>query len=136
MKNFFHPIITQQPTNQPTMTIAMYFYKGTAVMPNDYNLPMEDAMALGKEQVANGLRMSGLSLEEQTKDYFKQLDTVEQLYYEHCNPSTEEGFKKVCKIIGMPPDQVYALWCINICSLLVMKKLTNDDMNGVIAVAF
>lgn len=93
-------------------------------------------MALGKEQIANGLRMSGLGLEEQAKDYLEQLNIIEEQLYKYCNPSSESGYKKVAKIVGMSPDEMYAMWCVNICSLLIMKKIPNDEMNGIVTMDF
>ena len=91
-------------------------------------------MLLGKEQIVEGMRMSNLSIEEQSKDYFQQLDILEQTIFKHSKGglTTKKTLGKVAKELGQSIETLYAMWCVNICSLLVMKKLENDDMNGTI----
>ena len=108
---------------------TLYFYKGTT-MPM-MKLEEKDAFKLAKEQLALGLRMCNMSLKDQAKDYFKQLDTIESLMYQHCNPTTPKKFKKVCQLLGQSEDAVYILWCLNICCLLILKRMSDDNMNGI-----
>ena len=93
-------------------------------------------MLLGKEQIAAGMRLSNLSIEEQSKDYFQQLDIVEQAIFKHSKGgvSSKKTAGKVAKELDQSIETLYAIWCVNICSLLIMKKLENDDMNGTITV--
>ena len=112
---------------------TLYFYKGTPFV-YECMLPYDAAMTLGKEQIAGGLRLSNLSLEEQAKDYFQQLDIIESCLFKHSKEGmmTNKCKAKVAKELNMSINKLYGLWCVNICSLLIMKKLVNDDMNGVI----
>ena len=111
---------------------TLYFYKGTAFPNTNYHLPCDKAMLLGKEQIVAGMRMSNLSIEEQSKDYFQQLDMMEQAIFKNCKDGfvTKKTLGKVAKELGQSIDTLYAMWCVNICSLLIMKKLENDNMNG------
>ena len=115
---------------------TLYFYKGTAFPNTNYHLPCDKAMLLGKEQIVEGMRMSNLSIEEQSKDYFQQLDILERTIFKHSKGglTTKKTLGKVAKELGQSIETLYAMWCVNICSLLVMKKLENDDMNGTITV--
>ena len=112
-------------------TNTLYFYKGT---PFAYEcmLSQDNAMKLGKKQIALGLRLSGISLEQQAADYLKQLDTIEACLFKHSKDGmmTNKCKVKVSKELGMSIDKLYDMWCVNICSLLIMNKLKNDDMNG------
>jgi hypothetical protein len=92
----------------------------------------------GKEQIALGLRLSKLSLEEQAKIYLGQLDMIELYIHKHSlshgGNITKKVLVKVAKEMNMSIDKLYGLWCLNICSLLIMKKLENDDMNGTMVI--
>jgi len=117
---------------------TLYYYKGT---PFDYEesfLPYEEGMKLGKEQIALGLRLSKLSLEEQAKIYLEQLNMIEDSIVKHSLPNggniTKKVLVKVAKEMNMSVDKLYGLWCVNICSLLIMKKLKNDNMNGTMVI--
>ena len=107
----------------------LYFYKGTCWAP--LHIPLSGCMQAGKEQIELGLRISGMSLDEQAKLYFEQLDQIENCLCKHApfhmDRKTE---RRVSKALNMSTDKIYMTWCINICSLLIMKKLQNDDMNG------
>tara|TARA_R110002020_G_scaffold109601_1_gene253553 strand:- start:167 stop:481 length:315 start_codon:yes stop_codon:yes gene_type:complete len=91
-----------------------------------------DAMKLAKEQLELGIRMSGMSLMEQKKDYLEQLEKIEDVMNKYCNGvEAKKGMKKVSKILNHPIDHIYALWCINICCLLILKAIPDDDKNGI-----
>jgi len=113
------------------ITNTLYFYKGTA-FPSNFELSQDIAMKMGKEQIAVGLRLSKLSLEEQAKTYLEQLDIIEACIFKHSKDGimTRKTNYKVSKELNMSLEKAYAMWCVNICSLLVMKKLNNDNMNG------
>ena len=108
---------------------TLYFYKGTT-MPM-FALEQKDAFVLAKEQLALGLRMSNISLEDQAKDYFDQLNIIEEAMYKYCNVASKEGFKKVSLVLNHSEEEIYSLWCINICCLLILKKIPDDNMNGI-----
>jgi hypothetical protein len=116
---------------------TLYYYKGTPFC-NDWTLPYEEGMKGGKEQIALGLRLSNLSLEEQAKIYLEQLDMIELCIHKHSlshgGNITKKVIAKVANDMNMSADKLYAVWCLNICSLLIMKKLKNDDMNGTMVI--
>jgi hypothetical protein len=116
---------------------TIYYYKGTPFS-YDCMLPYEEGMRGGKEQIALGLRLSKLSLEEQAKIYLEQLDLIESCFYKHSLSNggniTKKVLIKVAKEMDMSIDKLYGVWCLNICSLLIMKKLKNDDMNGTMVI--
>jgi hypothetical protein len=114
---------------------TLYYYKGTPFV-YDCMLSQDNAMQLGKEQIALGLRLSGISLEQQATDYFQQLDIVETCLFKHSKDGmmTNKCKVKVSKELGMSIDKLYGMWCVNICSLLIMKKLKDDDMNGIMSI--
>jgi hypothetical protein len=116
---------------------TIYYYKGTPFM-YDCMLPYEAGMKGGKEQIALGLRLSNLSLEEQATIYLAQLDMIENSFVKHSlshgGNITKKVLVKVAKEMNMSIDKLYGLWCVNICSLLIMKKLENDDMNGTMVI--
>ena len=111
---------------------TLYLYKGTT-MPMMW-LKEQDAMNSAREQLELGLRMSNISLSEQSDDYKNQLNKIEECMYKYCNPSSEEGIKKVAKVCGQSVEHLYGLWCINICCLLILKIIPDDNMNGIMTI--
>jgi gamma-glutamylcysteine synthetase len=94
-----------------------------------------DAMKLAKEQLELGIRMSGMSLMEQKKDYFEQLELIEDTLNKYCNGvEAKKGMKKVSKILNQPVKTIYSMWCINICCLLILKAIPDDDMYGIMKI--
>ena len=110
---------------------TLYLYKGTA-MPMMW-LNEEDAMKLAKEQLALGLRMSNISLAEQADDYRNQLNIIEDAMNKFCNPSSKKGLKKVANSCNQSVKHLYTLWCINICCLLILKAIPDDNMFGIMS---
>lgn len=106
-----------------------YYYKGTA-MPQMW-LKEADAYKLSKEMIVLGLK-AGHSFNTQTNMYFEQLNKIEEAMFKYCNPSSEEGMKRVSEILQQSIEKIYTTWCLNICALLVMKVLPNDLMNGLL----
>jgi hypothetical protein len=108
----------------------LYFYKGTSFSP--VYIPLDKCMEAGKEQIVLGLRLSGMSLEEQAKLYLEQLDTIEACLFECCPEyMNRKTARRVSVKLNMSIEKIYTMWSVNICSLLIMKKLKNDDMNGI-----
>jgi hypothetical protein len=116
---------------------TLYFYKGTPFGQWEKTLSYENAMTGGKEQIALGLRRSGLSLEQQATEYLQQLDIIEDSFVKYAKGGeiTRKVIAKVAKAMDLSIDKLYAMWCINICSLLIMKKLENDNMNGIMTIS-
>ena len=117
------------------MSNTLYFYKGT-VMPMG-SFPQEFAFKQAKKMLADGIR-NKISLSDQADLYFRQLDVMEKALWKHCNPVSEAGvklfsdaMKETLKINSEPA--LTALWTFNICALLIMKKISDDDMNGVMS---
>ena len=114
-------------TKQMTENV-LYFYKGTA-WPQYPTLPVKEAMERGKKMLVLGLK-NGLSLEAQVEIYKSQLDIIEGTMVKYANPTTEKGMNKVASILNTDLDSIGYLWVANICALLHLKKIQNDDMNG------
>ena len=116
---------------------TMYFYKGTPFGQWEKMLSYDDAMAGGRAQIASGLRRANSSIEEQAEFYLQQLDSIEASFCRHAKNGeiTRKVLVKVAKEQNMSIDKMYALWCINICSLLILKKLKDDDMNGIMQIS-
>ncbi len=114
------------------MSGTLYFYKGTAFPITTTSPSSRTVMDNAKEMIALGLRMSNISLDEQAKDYFEQLDIIEDHLHKYCNPSSKKKLKKVCSLLMKDEDELYATWCLNICALLIMKRINNDEMNGLL----
>ena len=107
---------------------VLYFYKGTA-WPQYPSLPVKEAMEKGKQMLVLGLK-NGLSLEAQVEIYKSQLDFIEGTMVKYANPTTEKGMNKVASIINKDLDSIGYLWVANVCALLHLKKIQNDNMNG------
>mgnify|MGYP003667217388 FL=1 len=114
-------------TKQMTENV-LYFYKGTA-WPQYPTLPVKEAMERGKQMLVDGLK-GGFSLEDQAETYKSQLDYIESTMVKYANPTTEKGMNKVASIINRDLDSIGYLWVANVCALLHLKKIQNDDMNG------
>ena len=114
-------------TKQMTENV-LYFYKGTA-WPQYPTLPVKEAMEIGKQMLVLGLK-NGLSLEAQAEIYKSQLDIIEGTMVKYANPTTEKGMNKVASIINRDLDFIGAIWIANVCALLHLKKIQNDNMNG------
>jgi hypothetical protein len=112
---------------------TLYFYKGTPFGQWEKQLSYKTAMAGGKAQIELGLRVTKMSLEEQSAFYFQQLDCMEAGFCRHARNGeiTRKTIVKVAKEMDLSVDKLYSIWCINICSLLIMKKIKDDDMNGI-----
>jgi len=111
---------------------TLYFYKGTPFGGWEKQLDCDMAMLSAKAQLELGVRMS-MTLKEQAAAYLRQLDLMEASMCRHAKMGdvTRKVLVKVAKDMDMSIDKMYAIWCVNICCLLIMKKLENDDMNGI-----
>ena len=114
-------------SKQMTETV-FYFYKGTA-WPQYPTIPVKEAMDAGKEMIVRGLK-GGLSLDAQAEIYKSQLDLFEGTMVKYANPTTEKGMNKVASILNKDLDSIGSMWIANVCALLHLKKIQNDNMNG------
>lgn len=110
---------------------TLYFYKGTAFPVIYYDLPVKAVMKNAHEMIVNFLK-DNMSLKEQVQMYKEQLDHIEGLMVQYANPTTKKGMKKVASILGKDLDFIGGLWCVNVCALLKLKGIENDNMNGIL----
>ena len=113
---------------QITDTHTMYFYKGSTFPVLIGGNTISACTKTANDMIIMGLRC-GISINEQIKDYTSQLDTIEGLLFKYCNRNAK-GIKKVCKELKKTDDELQALWSLNICALLKLKVIENDNMNG------
>ena len=81
-----------------------------------------------------GMRM-GVSMEQQKIDYKEQLDLIEETFCEisQGRAMDENTLKTAVKILkANSVDELYAMWCLNICALLKMKVIKDDCNNGIL----
>ena len=124
----------QSPSNksttrqQNTLKGTMFFYKGSA-FPMITDISYDTAMKSAKDMIVLGLRF-GVSMEQQSNDYKEQLDLIERVLYQYSGHYTKKNMKKIFKELGIDEDQTYAIWYLNICALLIMKKIPNNNNYG------
>ena len=101
-----------------------YYYKGTA-FPLCYTNPTFDKiMEHAHNMIETGI-LHGDSLKQQKQTYLTQLDMIESSLCKHNGELT-----KLVKDIGQTEDELYAVWQLDICALLIMKVIKEDDDNG------
>ena len=101
-----------------------YYYKGTA-FPLCYTNPtVEKIMEHAHNMIETGI-LHGDSLKQQKQTYLTQLDMIESSLCKHNGELT-----KLVKDIGQTEDELYAVWQLDICALLIMKVIKEDDDNG------
>jgi hypothetical protein len=112
-------------------TTLFAYYKGTCISQISSNNIDKLKKNLTK-QIETGLRM-GVSLQEQINDYKTQLDIIEKLWYEsELKYGNDENLRidYIVNNYGCNMDTITSLWFMNIASLLKLKVIKNDDMNG------
>ena len=117
------------------------YYKGTSlVMALENRREVARFIKRCEGQIEAGLR-GGATLAEMEQLFKQQLNTAEQAMTDlqkewgdeqYMLKTTEELSEEVAKKTKLngTGDQLIAMWFANIASLLKMKKLPNDDMNG------
>lgn len=114
---------------------ALFFYKGTAFPTLIHTpTPVKDMRERANEMIILGMK-HGVTLDEQKKDYFEQLDLIEKVLCATSNKGRidEKTVKKACKLMKKDEDSVYIIWCLNICALLKLKAIKDDNMNGIVS---
>jgi hypothetical protein len=115
---------------------VLFFYKGTA-HPQVIDAPdvEEYLMKQANDMILLGMRQ-GVSMKQQKADYIEQLDMMEQALVKAANgnPLNEKATLKAAKIVGQTADKFYYWWCLNICALIKMKVLKDDNDNGIMRI--
>ena len=111
---------------------TLFFYKGTPFpqVASDRNAG-EVSMKKAGEMIVLGLKHV-VSLEQQKKDYKEQLDMMEErLSVNEIND--ESVVNRAMLSLGLESrDIFYSAWVLNICALLKMNVIKNDENNGVL----
>jgi len=110
----------------------LYFYKGTAFPIVYIGLPVKKIMEQAHIMIVKFLKKN-ISLKEQVEMYKYQLDYIERLMVKYANPTTDKGMKKVASIMEKDLDWIGSVWSINVCALLKLNEIKNDDMNGILS---
>ncbi len=126
-----------------TTTRTHFYYKGTTFPQylEGENIA-EDMKKYANEMIVEGLR-NNVSLEEQKKDYKEQLDMIEGVMCEIIgNKSTqkkkecEKYCNEIAEYLEQDIDDINSLWMLNICALLKLKVIEDDNMNGILVAKF
>ena len=82
-----------------------------------------------------GMRQ-GVSMKQQKADYIEQLDMMEHALVTAANGGllTKNAILKAAESVGQTADKFYYWWCLDICALIKMKVLKNDNMNGIMRI--
>ena len=115
---------------------VLFFYNGTA-FPQVVDAPDLEQMfhKNANEMILRGIR-DGFSIEQQKKEYKKQLDLMDQTLCDTAQGKMmdDTSIDRAWVRLGLKDrQQFYRLWCLNICALLKMKVIKNDNENGVLS---
>ena len=110
---------------------TLFFWKGTAFPIKNSICDKTFGMKAGKAQYELGL-VHGVSKHQQIINYRQQLDSIEK----ELNDINGDGriLKNCPWVKRLGENYVYCLWVQNICSLLYVGDIVNDDMNGVMSI--
>ena len=86
---------------------------------------------MGRKQLRTGVE-AGYSLTNQAGYILKQLEQIEEALFTFANPSSVEGLEAVSKLFNTTVEEIYSLWVMNVCALLILKKIKNDENNGIL----
>ena len=110
--------------------VAQYFYKGTPV---DFTFETEEKLSRFQEmltlQIKTGLQ-AGYSIPNQIIQMTAQLDELEQLIVEAVGLGNEYSGHNLKAIWGNDYIQQKTLFAMNVMSLIKVRALPNDNMNG------
>ena len=113
-----------------------FYYKGTA-HPVVVDIPDLDVymMKMANKMIVDGMKC-GDSIEKQKIYYKEQLDYWEKTIYEQASGGeiTEDVLERVANILKISKDSFYNMWCLNICALLKLKVINDDNNNGILCV--
>lgn len=109
---------------------AQYFYKGTPV---DFTFETEEKLSrfqsLLTNQIKSGLE-AGYSIPDQIVHMTAQLDELEQLIVEAVGLGNEYSGHNLKAIWGEDYKQKQIRFAANVMSLIKLRALQNDNMNG------
>ena len=124
-----------QPEHFKNKSVSFY-YKGTA-HPVVVDIPDLDVymMKMANKMIVDGMKC-GDSIEKQKIYYKEQLDYWEKTIYEQASGGeiTEDVLERVANILKISKDSFYNMWCLNICALLKLKVINDDNNNGILCV--
>jgi hypothetical protein len=110
--------------------VAQYFYKGTPV---DFTFDTEEQLSLFQGlltiQIKTGME-AGRKIPEQIVYMTAQLDELEQLIVEAVGFGNEYSGHNLKAIWGKDWKQQKTLFAMNVMSLIKVRALQNDNMNG------
>lgn len=116
-------------------TTILFYYKGTVFPINTDSDKKEMIMNDADDMIALGIR-TGVSIEEQKDDYLKQLDLIEKAFNDTAEKDKSinvESAEKAIIMLGFKSlNHCLAIWRLNICALLKMKAIPNDNNNGIL----
>jgi uncharacterized protein (UPF0335 family) len=131
-----HKIKAISKMNQQGQT--RYFYKGTCF---PIPLPAADQellMKCAKDMIAAGLR-DGDTMKSLATLFKAQLDEIIEKLVElekengNCECSREDlVLLAASEPFDMELENMVTLWTLNVCALLIMKEIEDDEMNGVL----
>jgi hypothetical protein len=114
---------------------VLFFYKGTA-FPQIVDIPnlVEKMTKSSNDMIIRGIK-NGFTIEQQKKDYKEQLDLWEQTLCVEAKgmEMDDDSIDRAMVSMGFDNRQMfYSMWCLNICALLKMKVINNDNENGIL----
>ena len=122
---------TQHPVIEKVKVHTLYYFNGSTFPTFNVDDTFDNFSKNSVKMIINGLE-NGVSKEEQIQDYKNQLTMIEELLYRHCNPYTKKGMQIMCRKLDQKEEKLYMIWCLNICALLNLNALANDNDNGVL----
>jgi len=120
-----------QKVLEPAATL--YFYNGTTFPKLIKTDSEEYIMKNAKLMIKAGLKAK-VSIETQIQDYRDQLIMIEKLLYQHCNPYTKNGMDIIERTLNDDVDSIMIVWMLDICALLHLGVIKNDNQNGILKV--
>ena len=127
-------IMPKQINKMNTNNTTFYFYKGTCFPMHMQGDDGTETTETANEMIKNGLLM-GLTLKSQIIIYKEQLDIIENCLIKHrqiFNKNQKKGKQLIEKQLEQDWDEIYHLWLLNICALLKLKAIPNDEQNGLL----
>ncbi len=119
---------------------TLFFYKGSCFpISDDTENLVETMMGFANKMIVAGLR-AGVGIEEQKTDYKNQMDAMEQAIFDNTKDArvdydTLDKAMESLKVKGLvfeDIDAFYRMWSLNVCALLKMNVINNDNDNGFI----
>ena len=113
---------------------TLYYFNGTTFPAVIKTNTEEYTFKMAKEMIKAALK-DRLSKEEQIQAYMNQLIMLEKLLYQHCNPYTKNGMDVICRTLDMNEKKVMCWWNVDVCALLLLGAIKNDNNNGILNIS-